>query len=138
MKLLKSLPIALGLATLALTSSGCITFTKHAIPANRLPNQFAAPSKSDLLPINFAILGGNKAAEHLLDTGDVVAVTVQGVIPEDTKDLPPIINGTQMTLNAVYYPPLGAVNARTSVCPCRCKRMVTSNYRLSIKSQPEA
>ena len=74
MKLLNSLHGAVGIAALTLTTfSGCITFTKHAIPASRLPNQFAAPSKSDLLPINFTILGSNKAKEHILDSGDVIA-----------------------------------------------------------------
>lgn len=111
MKLLNSLHGAVGIATLALTTfSGCITFTKHAIPASRLPNQFAAPSKSDLLPINFAILGSNKVKEHLLDTGDVIAVTIQGVIPEDTSSMPPIITGSQMSIAREYYPPIGVLN----------------------------
>ena len=111
MKLFNSLHGAVGIATLALSAfSGCITFTKHAIPASRLPNQFAAPSKSDLLPINFSILGGNPVKEHLLDTGDVIAVSIQGVIPEDTSELPPIITGTQMSIAREYYPPKGVLN----------------------------
>ncbi len=111
MKLLNSLHGALGIATLVVTAfSGCITFTKHAIPANRLPNQFAAPSKSDLLPINFSILAGNPVKEHLLDAGDLIAVTIQGVIPEDTSQMPPIITGSQMSIAREYYPPVGVLN----------------------------
>lgn len=102
--------LALLVSTLALTLNGCITFTKHAIPASRLPNQFAAPSKGALLPINFAMLGGNYPTDHLLDSGDVVTVTVQGVIPADTKDLPPIVQGSQVMMQRTYYPPLGEVN----------------------------
>ncbi len=89
-----------------------------------------------MLPINFAILGGNKAAEHLLDTGDVIAVTIQGVIPEDTKELPPIINGTQMTLNAVYYPPLGAVNAPNIGLPLSVQS--NGNIQLPLVDQIQA
>ncbi len=112
MKLYNSLHGAVGIATLALsTFSGCITFTKHAIPASRLPNQFAAPSKSDLQPINFTILGGNKAREHVLDSDDVIAVTIQGVFPKDSAEAPPFISSSQVSIAREYYPPNGAVNS---------------------------
>lgn len=112
MKLHNSLHGAVGIATLALsTFSGCITFTKHAIPASRLPNQFAAPSKSDLQPINFTILGGNKAREHVLDSDDVIAVTIQGVFPKDSAEAPPFISSSQVSIAREYYPPNGAVNS---------------------------
>lgn len=112
MKLHNSLHGAVGIATLALsTFSGCITFTKHAIPASRLPNQFAAPSKSDLQPINFTILGGNKAREHVLDSADVIAVTIQGVFPKDSAEAPPFISSSQVSIAREYYPPNGSVNS---------------------------
>ncbi len=87
--------------------SGCVTFTHHAVPASRLPTQFAAPTKSSLLPINFAMLGAPQPKEYLLDTGDVITVTVQGVIPTDTRELPPVIQSVQQTLSREYYPPNG-------------------------------
>ncbi len=87
--------------------SGCVTFTKHAIPASRLPNQFAAPERSSLVPINFSVLGGNKAKDYLLDSGDILAVTVPGVIPPDAKELPPIIQSVSQSLSQNYYPPNG-------------------------------
>ena len=112
MKIHNSLNGEVGIATLALsTFSGCITFTKHAIPASRLPNQFAAPSKSDLQPINFTILGGNKAREHVLDSDDVIAVTIQGVFPKDSAEAPPFISSSQVSIAREYYPPNGAVNS---------------------------
>jgi protein involved in polysaccharide export with SLBB domain len=76
-----------------------------------LPNQFAAPSKSDLLPINFTILGGNKAREHVLDSDDVIAVTIQGVFPKDSAEAPPFISSSQVSIAREYYPPNGAVNS---------------------------
>lgn len=90
--------------------SGCITFTKDAIPANRLPHQFQAPSKCNLNPINFSMLQGKFPAEHLLDTGDVVAITVQGVVPSDPKSTLQVIN-SQSTLAREYYPPNGVIDA---------------------------
>ncbi len=99
---------ATGLGVLTvLLFSGCVTFTKHAVPASRLPNQFAAPERSSLVPINFSVLAGNKPAEYRLDTGDILAITVPGVIPPDAKELPPIIMTAQQTLAQIYYPPNG-------------------------------
>lgn len=96
-------------------SSGCITFAKNAIPAYRLPQQFEAPSKCNLNPINFTMLGSSKV-EHRIGPGDVLAVTIQGVIPSDPSQPPPIIAG-QATLNREYYPPLGTVDAPTFGVP---------------------
>ena len=90
-------------------SSGCITFTKHAIPANRLPHQFEAPSKSSLIPINFAMLEGNYPEQHLLGAGDVLAITIQGVVPPDPKTTLPVIAG-QATLTREYYPANGVLD----------------------------
>ncbi len=98
------------LVTLMSTSPGCITLTKNAIPAHRLPHQFEAPSKCNLSPVNFSMLGGLDQGRHRLDEGDLLAITVLGVIPPDPKELPPAIAG-QATLNREYYPPLGSVNA---------------------------
>ena len=91
-------------------TSGCITFTKHAIPANRLPKQFEAPSRCSLTPINFSMLAGNFPEQHLLDAGDVLAITIQGVIPPDPKQVLPVIAG-QATLTREYYPPNGIIDA---------------------------
>jgi hypothetical protein len=92
------------------SSSGCVTFTKHAIPANRLPHQFEAPSKCSLTPINFSMLAGNFPKQHLLDTGDVLAITIQGVLPPDAKAVLPVI-ASQTTLTREYYPPNGVIDA---------------------------
>jgi protein involved in polysaccharide export with SLBB domain len=84
-----------------------MTFTQHAVPAGRLPNQFAAPSKSALVPINFSVLGRSQPEEHLLDTGDILAITVPGVIPPDSKELPPIVQDFSQSLQRQYYPAYG-------------------------------
>lgn len=93
-----------------LSSSGCITFTRNAVPANRLPRQFEAPSKCNLNPINFSMLAGPQSSEHRLGAGDVLAITIQGVVPPDPKTMPPVISG-QATLAREYYPPLGVVDS---------------------------
>ncbi|MCA9156750.1 MAG: polysaccharide biosynthesis/export family protein [Planctomycetales bacterium] len=94
-------------ALTVLLFSGCVTFTKHAVPASRLPNQFAAPERSSLVPINFSVLAGNKPAEYRLDSDDILAITIPGVVPPDAKELPPIIMSVQQSLSQKYYPPNG-------------------------------
>jgi len=96
-----------GITAVLANSSGCITFTQHALPANRLPSQFAAPEKSSLQPINFAILGNERPAEHVIDAGDVLAISIQGIVPPDSKQLPPVIQSGQTQLTNIYYPPSG-------------------------------
>jgi hypothetical protein len=92
-------------------ASGCVTFTKHAIPAGRLPHQFEAPSKCNLNPINFAMLGRSVPAEHTLAAGDLLAIAVPGILPPETQGgLPPLISG-QTLFAREYYPPNGLVDA---------------------------
>lgn len=98
------------LCAVAFSMTGCITFTRQAVPANRLPTQFKAPQKCDLSPINFAMLGSQKQTDHLIDGGDVLAITIQGVIPADEGAAAPVISG-QATLAREYYPPLGVVDS---------------------------
>ncbi len=93
-------------AALLVTHSGCLSFTRHALPAARLPQQFQAPSKDSLEPINFMALSQSPVEEYILSTGDVISVVVQGIIPPDTTELPPIVQG-QATLQNQYYPPTG-------------------------------
>ncbi|MCC6510342.1 MAG: polysaccharide biosynthesis/export family protein [Pirellulaceae bacterium] len=92
-----------------LMNVGCVTFTRHAIPAYRLPEQFQAPSRSSMEPINFAMLAQTQPQDFVLGVGDLLAVSVAGIIPPNTTELPPPIAIT--TLNREYYPPGGMLNA---------------------------
>ncbi|MGN6134042.1 MAG: polysaccharide biosynthesis/export family protein [Aureliella sp.] len=92
-----------------LMNVGCITFTHHAIPAYRLPDQFQAPSRSRMEPINFALLAQTPPPEYILGEGDVLAISVAGIIPPNTQELPPPI--AAQTLQPQYYLPGGNINA---------------------------
>jgi hypothetical protein len=92
-----------------LTNVGCITFTHRAVPAYRLPDQFQAPSRNCMEPINFAMLAQTPPRDYVLGIGDMLAVSVAGIIPPNTTELPPPISFT--TLNREYYPPGGMLNA---------------------------
>jgi protein involved in polysaccharide export with SLBB domain len=107
---LRSLLTMLCLTFIA-ASSGCITMSRDAIPAMRLPVQYHAPTREGLQPINFALLEGPKVQNHIIDQGDVLAITIEGVIPRDPKELPPIIAGQASLSAREYYPADGSVNA---------------------------
>lgn len=98
------------IASILLGTSGCVTFTKHAVPASRLPHQYQAPSKCNLHPINYQLLSTPASKEHLLDAGDVISVLIDGILPPNAETLPPVITNNS-TLNRNYYPPLGQPNA---------------------------
>jgi hypothetical protein len=103
--------ITLKFAVLGLVAmtGGCVTFTRHAVPASRLPHQFVAPSKCNLHPINFQLLSKPQDSDHFLDAGDVLGVTVARLMPSGEFSAP--IVPSPGTLSQTYYPPLGAVNA---------------------------
>jgi hypothetical protein len=101
--------LILSLLLLVSSGTGCVTFTRHAVPASRLPHQYQAPSKCNLHPINFQLLGNRQVGEHYLDTGDTIAVTVVGVFPNTDASAPVVPSHT--TLSQAYYPPHGTVNS---------------------------
>ncbi len=109
--------VVMGVGTIS--NVGCITFTRHAIPAYRLPDQFQAPSRSAMEPINFAMLAQTTPPEFLLAPGDLVAVSVAGIIPPNATELPPPI--AVNFLNREYYPPGGQLNAPAFGLPLAIK-----------------
>lgn len=100
--------LCLGILTMAVCSSGCISFSQHAVPAARLPSQYQAPTKCGLHPINFQLLAKRQVNEHFIDAGDFIAVTVVGVLPNAASHVALVPN--QTTLNSSYYPPNGTIN----------------------------
>ncbi len=98
------------LCVVATMNVGCVTFTRHAVPAYRLPEQLQAPSRCRMEPINFAMLGQTPPNEYVLDVGDVLAISVAGIVPPNVQELPPPIQASAM-LAREYYPPGGTLNA---------------------------
>lgn len=74
-----------------LASQGCASFTVpvvDAIPVRRLPQEVLGPSKDELRPIPLDLLRQNPAKEHLVDTGDVIGVYIEGVLGERNQPIP--------------------------------------------------
>lgn len=81
--------IMLGVGMLMLTGCSTITSPISGIPANRLPPQFLAEPKNNLVPIDVSRLSQRPPERYLLDEGDVLSIAVEGILPPTPPDQPP-------------------------------------------------
>lgn len=82
---------SIGLVVVGFLSTGCSTITQpiSGIPARRLPPQFLAQSKNNLVPLDPARLSQEPPREYLLDDGDILGVYIEGILPFVPPDRPP-------------------------------------------------
>jgi hypothetical protein len=69
--------------TFALTcvcSIGCVNSLKHAIPAQCLPPEILGPSRDDLEPIDFTLLGQKPPPYHVIGPNDILGIYIHGVL----------------------------------------------------------
>lgn len=85
--------IALVFSTLSI---GCTALTTpiKGVPARRLPPQFFATPKNNLVPIDVSRLSQEPPREYLLDKGDILGIYIEGILPSSAPDqvpaLPPV------------------------------------------------
>lgn len=79
------------LAAMAMALSGCTALTQpiNGIPSNRLPPQFFQGGKNDLIPIDFSLLAQEKPRQYTLGPGDVIGITIDGILPFNEPDQVP-------------------------------------------------
>ena len=72
-------------------STGCTSLTSpiSGIPARRLPPQFFAPPKNDLIPVDISLLSQEAPRNYILDSGDILGVYIEGVLPFNAPDVTP-------------------------------------------------
>ncbi len=89
-RLLKSFSLASLMAAGAM-SVGCTTLTQpiSGIPVRRLPPQFLAQSKNNLIPLDPSRLAQEPSRQYLLDKGDILGIYIEGVLPYTPTDKPP-------------------------------------------------
>lgn len=88
--------------------SGCQSILSpiSGVPAGRLPPQFLATPKNNLVPIDIARLRQDPPREYLLDTGDILGIYIEGVLGE-VDAMPPFHMPTSNESNlppALGYP----------------------------------
>ncbi len=79
------------LTAIAMAFSGCTALTQpiNGIPANRLPREFFQGDKDGLIPIDFSLLQQEKPRQYTLGPGDVLGITVDGILPFSEPDQVP-------------------------------------------------
>jgi protein involved in polysaccharide export with SLBB domain len=89
-RLLKSLSITSLLAAGAM-NVGCTNLTQplSGIPVRRLPPQFLAQSKNNLVPLDPSRLTQEPPRQYLIDKGDILGIYIEGVLPYSDSDKPP-------------------------------------------------
>ena len=115
-KLRKFVSHSLLLVVGACFQTGCITYTHHAIPADRLPPELNFCQKGCRVPVNLALLGQTPPRSYVIGPGDVLSVYVRGLVPANTEESTPLIQGG-MTLQQIYYPPAGNVSGPSAGIP---------------------
>src|SRR3954447_13831323 len=69
---------ALGLFLISLLSSGCMALLSpsNGVPAHRLPPQFHAPPKNNLVPIDISRLRQEPPPYYLVDADDILGIFI--------------------------------------------------------------
>jgi protein involved in polysaccharide export with SLBB domain len=89
-RLLKSFSFA-GLLAAGAMNVGCTSLTQPlaGIPVRRLPPQFLAQTKNNLIPLDPSRLAQEPKRQYLLDKGDILGIYIEGVLPYTPTDKPP-------------------------------------------------
>lgn len=78
----------------ALTGCTALTQPIDGVPAERLPPQFFAEEKNNLVPIDISLLAQEEPRQYILGPGDILGITVDRILPfsepGSVPDLPPV------------------------------------------------
>ncbi|MEO1525440.1 MAG: polysaccharide biosynthesis/export family protein [Planctomycetota bacterium] len=78
-------------ALLAVSATGCSTLTQpiDGVPADRVPSQYFASPKNNLVPVDISELTLEPPREYLIGPGDILGVYIEGVLPFNPPNAPP-------------------------------------------------
>ncbi|WP_345327774.1 polysaccharide biosynthesis/export family protein [Novipirellula rosea] len=91
LRVLRSFKTAAAAGLFCTAFSGCSTLTQpiDGVPANRLPPQFFAEPKNDLVPVDISLLSLEPPRDYQLAGGDILGVYIEGVLPFNPPNAPP-------------------------------------------------
>lgn len=81
--------LAATFATVVLGGCTALVQPINGVPANRLPPQFFAPPKNNLVPVDISVLSSEPPREYQVDKGDILGVYVEGVLPFNPPNVTP-------------------------------------------------
>ena len=97
-----------GVLTGLLGLSGCAAFRPmDGIPARYIPDEVKAPVRAGKKTIDLSLLEQTLPSVYHLDAGDVLAISIEGVMPRDERMTPPVnmaFNSNDEALPALGYP----------------------------------
>ncbi|MEM0924574.1 MAG: polysaccharide biosynthesis/export family protein [Planctomycetota bacterium] len=81
----------MALATLLLAQTGCSVLLQpiDGVPATRVPKQYFADQKNDLVPVDVSVLSLEPPREYLIGPGDILGLYLEGVLPFTPPGAPP-------------------------------------------------
>ncbi|TWU54608.1 Polysaccharide biosynthesis/export protein [Rubripirellula tenax] len=90
-RLIRSATTAVAASLVATALSGCSALTQpiNGVPADRLPSQFFAEPKNDLVPVDIALLSIEPPRDYQISGGDILGIYVEGVLPFNPPNQPP-------------------------------------------------
>ncbi|QDT03194.1 Polysaccharide biosynthesis/export protein [Rubripirellula lacrimiformis] len=90
-RLIRSATTAVAASLVATALSGCSALTQpiNGVPADRLPPQFFAEPKNDLVPVDIALLSIEPPRNYQISGGDILGIYVEGVLPFNPPNQPP-------------------------------------------------
>lgn len=83
---------AIAAGAVVTAATGCTSLTQpiDGVPAHRLPQEFFAEPKNDLVPVDISLLSLEPPRDYQLDGGDILGVYIEGVLPFNSPDSPPL------------------------------------------------
>lgn len=90
-RLIRSATTAVAASVVVTALSGCSALTQpiNGVPADRLPPQFFAEPKNDLIPVDIALLSIEPPRDYQISGGDILGIYVEGVLPFNPPNQPP-------------------------------------------------
>lgn len=91
MRLFRAAVTTVAAGLLATTFGGCASLTNQidGVPASRLPPQFFAEPKNDLVPVDISLLSIEPPRDYQISGGDILGVYIEGVLPFNPPNQPP-------------------------------------------------
>ena len=90
-RLYRAAATAVAAGVFATAFSGCAAITQpiDGVPANRLPPEFFAEPKNDLVPVDISLLSIEPPRDYQISGGDILGVYIEGVLPFNPPNQPP-------------------------------------------------
>ena len=81
--------VAAGLLVGSLTGCSALTQPIDGVPAERLPQEYFAQPKNNLVPVDISVLTLEPPREYLIGPDDILGVYIEGVLPFNPPNQPP-------------------------------------------------